>query len=239
MKKLLSISMSVMLLAIVLASCSTLDQHVRPNYKIVDHKGVLAGARVPTLIRDAMTQAAEELSRKHFPDSYVFVASQKGRNLDGLMMWANNFSVQAEVAKRIQTSVNFTAENSVSGNKDSIQTTMDIVTEIVSEQNISGLRMQQDWWIKLQYEDEKEEYQYVAVYVIEKSLLDKFMNEAIERAAAQQELDEEDTATIAKLSDDLSAAGYGLEESKGELSEAIFDSDNTEAEAIFDSGDES
>ena len=213
MKKLMSINIAVF----VLAACTTLNQNVRPNYKMVDHKGVLAGAKVPTMIQDATTQSAENISRKYFPDSYVFLVNKKGRDLDGLMMWSKNFEAQAEVAKRIQTNVDFVAKNSVGGNKDSIETTMDILTEIVTKQKISGVQLQQDWWMKLQYEDGKEEFHYVAVYAIQKSLLDKFMNDAINQAAAQQDLSDEDKATVAQLRDDLSASGYGFEDS--ELSE--------------------
>ncbi len=218
------ISASLVFLASTLFSCNTLNQNIRPNYKIVDHKGVLAGVKIPAVIKDAMTEPAEELARKYFPESYVFVANQKGRDLDGLITWSKNFQVQAEVAKRIQTSIDFAANNSVSGNKDTLVTTMNIVTEIVAKQNISGLQMQQDWWIKLQYEDGKEEYQYLAVYAIKRSLLDKFMNDAIDQAAAQQNLSDEDKATVAKLGDDLSNSGYGLEDSEGEFSAVAFES---------------
>ncbi len=230
MKKSAGISMGLLAVTLVAASCTTLNQNVRPNYKIIDHKGVLAGARVPGIIKDAMTQPAEDLSRKYFRDSYVFVANQKGRELDGLVMWSKNFEVQAEVAKRIQSSIDFSAKNSVSGNKDLVESTMEVVTEIVAQQQVSGLQMQQDWWIKLQYEDDQEEYQYVAVYAIKKTLLDNFMNEAIERASAQRDLDDESAATIAKLKEELSASGYGMEESEGELSKFAFGPDIADAE---------
>ncbi len=213
----------IIMVVFALTACTTLNQNVRPNYKIIDHKGVLAGAKVPKLIQAALTDSAEALSRKYFPDSYVFIANQKGRNLDGLIMWSKNFEVQSEVAKRIQTSVDFMAKSSVSGDKDSITKVMNITTEIVSKQNISGLQMQHDWWIKLKYDDDKEDFQYVAVYAIKKSLLDQFMDDAIKQAAASQEnLTDEDNATIAKLKDDLSSSAYGLEDSRGELSEVAF-----------------
>ncbi|MEM9423410.1 MAG: hypothetical protein AAF975_01320 [Spirochaetota bacterium] len=206
MRKFISLSV----LAVVLAACSTMQQNVRPNYKMVDHKGVLAGEKVPPMIIDATTQSAEDISRKYFPDSYVFVSRKKGRDLEGLEAWSKNFEAQAEVAKRIQTQVDFTAKNSVSGNSDAVEKTMNILTEIVAKQNISGLQLQQDWWMKLQYEDGKEEFEYVAVFAIKKSLLDKFMNDAMEKAAARQELNEDDTATLAKLSEELRGSDYGL-----------------------------
>ena len=212
------------ILLVLLASCTTIDQNPRPNYKLVDHKGLLAGKTVPIIIKDAMTESAENVSRKYFPDSYVFIANQKGRNLDGLMMWVKNFEVQAELAKRIKSNINFVAQNSVSGDKDVIEQTMNITTELITEQTFSGLQMQQDWWIKLQYDDEREEFQYVAIYAIKKSLLDQFMENAINQAAQQQELNAQNIATLSQLQDDLSQSGYGLEDSQGELSEFAFDS---------------
>ena len=227
MKKLPIFVMSVMVL---LASCATINQNPRPNYKIVDHKGLLAGVKVPTIIKDAMTESAENVSRKYFPDSYVFIANQKGRNLDGLIMWSKNFEVQAEVAKRIQSNINFAAQNSVSGDKDVIEQTMNITTELIAEQTFSGLQMQQDWWIKLQYDDEREEFQYVAIYSIKKALLDQFMEDAINQAAQQQQLDAQNIASLNEFQDDLSQSGYGLEESQGELSEFAFDPSVSDSE---------
>lgn len=222
MKRLTLILISALLLVSLTACTSVANSRVRANYKLIDHKGVLAGAKIPKIITEALTEPAQEIARNNFPDSYVFVTNQKGRSLDGVTTWAKNFDVQSQVSKQIQTFVNIESSSTVSGDKDLIETTMKVVTDIVSKTSISGLQMQQDWWLKLEYEDGKQEYHYVAIYTIKKNLLDSFMQRAIDRAIAQESLAAADQPKVQEFADSLKEKAFGLEEGTPEFTPDVF-----------------
>ncbi len=186
---------------------------------IVDYKGSTLGAEIPAWVQDVSDDNYEALQNlPSFKDTKLIpvVAVERGKNLDLLRSWANNFSVQSQIARAIQNKVSAEFGGNQEGDKNS-EENRNFVKELVatfSQTNISGLKKEKDYWIKLKVRDnykktEEEFYEYYVLYSIDSTVLQEQIDIALgkveAKTQAQKEMKNEVKDALAKLKgEDLS-----------------------------------
>jgi hypothetical protein len=190
---------------------------------IIDYKGATFGQDVPSWVEAIANDDFEILqSLPSFKDKdrLPVVAVERGQNLDLLKSWANNFSVQAQVARSIENKVSAEFGGNQEGDKNTAEST-NFVKELVttfSKTKVSGLQKEKDYWIKLKTRDnykktETEQYEYYVLYSISNEDLQRQIDIALGKIEAktqvQKELKDEVKDALASLkSSDLSASSF-------------------------------
>lgn len=152
-----------------------------PPPQIIEHKTSDFGGEIP----DWLTKTALEMEEEEqFVDHYVFIEDHPGgQDLMGLKTWAKNFSAKEAVAAMVSNRVKSKFVGALAGDIDMVETYMEQVVKSVSEAEFSGLRVNEEFWVKKRYFDqdgnvEKEEYRYLFLITVPR----KAINDAIKRA---------------------------------------------------------
>jgi hypothetical protein len=152
-----------------------------PPPQIIEHKTSDFGGAVPNWVTKSILELEKD---ERFADYYVFIVDQPGgKDLIGLQTWAKEFSAQDTIAGMIYTRVKSKFVGALAGDTNMVETYMEQVVKNVSEAEYSGLRVDDEFWIKKRYFDqsgniEKEEYRYLFLMTVPK----KSINDAIQRA---------------------------------------------------------
>lgn len=187
---------------------------------IVDYKGAGVGIEIPAWVEAVASddfKTLENLSSSKDKDRLPVTAVERGKNLDLLKSWANNFSVQAQISRAIQNKVAAEFGGNQEGDKNS-EENANFVKELVatfSRVNISGLTKEKDFWVKLKVRDnnkktEEEVYEYYVWYSIShkdlKEQIDIALGKVEAKTQKQKEMKNEVKDALAKLkSEDLSS----------------------------------
>lgn len=175
---------------IIQGEAPTIDKKIERI--IVDYKGAVLGAPIPDWVYDAQEDDYESLEAlPQLNNKVVIVATSKGKNLDMLESWANNFTVQAEVARRISNYVETKFGGAQMGDKNSEENESfikEIVTTI-SKTEINGLGKELDYWVLQRIIDKEndeitEQYYYFVVYGIDKNNLQEQIDNALNNVKA-------------------------------------------------------
>jgi hypothetical protein len=152
-----------------------------PPPQIIEHKTSDFGGEVPEwLSMDALDLEQQEAYVNH----YVFIEDHPGgKDLMGLKAWAKNFSAKDAVASMVSNRVKSKFVGALAGDIDMVETYMEQVVKSVAEAEFSGLRVNEDFWVKKRYynsdgEVESEEYRYLFLITVPR----KAINDAIKRA---------------------------------------------------------
>ena len=152
-----------------------------PPPQIIEHKTSDFGGAVPEWVTKSLLELEKD---PRFESYYVFIVDQPGgQDLIGLQTWAREFSAQDTIAGMIYTRVKSKFVGALAGDVDMVETYMEQVVKNVSEAEYSGLRVDDEFWIKKRYFDqdgnvEKEEYRYLFLMTVPR----KAINDAIARA---------------------------------------------------------
>ena len=198
--------------------------------KIVDSKGSAAGVVLPAMFRDILLgQTRSYIERKYFDGEItVFISNEVGKNLEVLRLWAKNLDVNAEVAKYLSTAVtNVASSERQAGaiNTEQFDGTAKVAQEAASKVKFSGLRMEQDWWIKKKIDPVGEDgqnnytspdfdYQYIVVYGISSENLAKaqdLYSDVLEQDLLE-ELGFEAREDVVKFLNTLRDRNFGLDD---------------------------
>lgn len=187
---------------------------------IVDYKGAALGGEIPTWVQAVTDDDFDTLKQSSvFKDTKLMpvVAVERGKNLDLLRSWANNFNVQAQISRAIQNKVSAEFGGNQEGDKNS-EESRNFVKELVatfSQTNVSGLKKEKDYWIKLKVRDnykktEEEFYEYYVLYSIDSTVLQEQIDIALgkveAKTQAQKEMKKEVKDALARLKgEDLSS----------------------------------
>jgi hypothetical protein len=187
---------------------------------IVDYKGAAIGGEIPEWVEAVVNDDFESLQAMPTfkdKDRLAVVAVERGKNLDLLKSWANNFSVQAQISRAIQNKVSAEFGGNQEGDKNS-EESLNFVKELVatfSQTNVSGLKKEKDYWVKLKIRDnakktEEEFYEYYVLYSINAKDLQEQIDIAMGKVEAknqvQKELKNEVKDALTKLKgEDLSS----------------------------------
>lgn len=170
----------IVLMAGLIFTQIILAQSVKINYNIVDQRGGKK-AKQPTWLYKSVSAL-----EKDYPNKYAFIIKGKGADLDFVESWAKRVNAGGEVANYLSQSITDLTAASEYGNDANFQRSMETLTLNVSKAKIVGLRKEDDWWILKEYKsgDRKgqREYDYLVLYLIDKPIIDKLLQNEIQKA---------------------------------------------------------
>jgi hypothetical protein len=153
------------------------------EWVIVDHKTKDFGGSVPRWVEKTPLQLQKE---DMYKDYYVFIEDQIGKDLDGIKIWAQNFSINANIARMVTTRVQARFAGAAVGDKDMVETYFENVVKSMSEASFSRVVVEDEFWIKKQSKKSGEvEYRYLFLATVPRDEIDR----AIQRAFADAEAD--------------------------------------------------
>ncbi len=167
--------------------------------EVLEHRGSVHGVDTPEWVIKSLEGPAAIEQLPEYEDQYAFIFEERGNDLQGVEMWAQNFSAPSEVAQRVSTAVEQRFVGAAAGDVDRIETYMENVVDTTSQAEFSGLTRANEWWVRVRVHDPEgeafeEEYRYTVLYTIQRDLMDEQVRRAIDEAAAEEELtDEEQT----------------------------------------------
>lgn len=131
---------------------------------------------------------------------YVFVTTSRGKDLNGVQMWAKNFNMAADIASVVSTRVQSTFAGAAAGDKDKLEGYMEQVVKTMSSATYSGAKRKSEYWARIRETtpDGKvsDYYEYYLLVTIPKDVLDQQIKAALGAAdtAAKPKNAEEQTA---------------------------------------------
>lgn len=178
-----------------------------PPPQIIEHKLSDFGGQPPAWV----SKTALELEKtKEYENFYVFIVDEPGQNLDGLKTYAKNFVAASEVARMVSTRVEAKFVGAAAGDKDMLETYMENVVKTVSKANFSGMRVNDEFWVKKRYftQDgsvDKEEYRYLFLITVPRKAIDDAVKNGFD---SNKPVTKEETAAVDRVK---SAWGEGLD----------------------------
>ena len=197
MKKVVTLLFVACLVTVAFVSCETTGQssnsstqkmNMKSNVKrpeIVDHKDAKWGKEAPGWV--SMERDEIESSGK-YGDVYIFkFESEKGKDLDGSMLWLSNFEVAREISRLVSQRVQDKAVAAANGSKNVSGAWTQEVTKTLSEATINGLKKESDYWVLRRFYDAKGEvegdfYTALILYSVPKAVLDEIVKDAVKKA---------------------------------------------------------
>lgn len=176
-----------------------------PPFQVLQHKGTTLGvAMPPPWIEKSLYGMAEV--EKLYPDKYALVVDETGTNLDGLISWANNYSANNEIIKRINLRVQSKFAGALAGDKDKVGIYQEAVSKSVAEGTVNGFKKEADWWVQLRWfkpdkpsQMDREEFRYLVLYVIPKDMMDQKIQEALDGVVKQKPPSPEQATAMDKV----------------------------------------
>lgn len=200
MKKTILILASVALLA-GLTSCNSTN--VKPSKlkgaeavmatkgrEIVDYQGAMFGNPIPEWVMYVSEGQYSRLPEvmPNLKGKKVFIASQRGDNLDFVKTWSESNGIKTKVAEIFESNIALAAETNLDGVqvKDKSTTTKSVkqLTEALTSVTYTGLEEQAHYWIQTEKKDDdgnviESTYEYYLVYAMDEELFDKQLEQAM------------------------------------------------------------
>jgi hypothetical protein len=142
---------------------------------VIDHKNKALGGAAP----DWVFATVEQLDAK-YKDSYVFRVEAEGKDKDGAMMFLEGMQAPQEIARQVSLRVQNKFVGAQVGDKDKVETYMENVTKTLAQATITGLRMVDNYWVKLQEGKKDPYYRAMALYVVAKEEIDGAIARALD-----------------------------------------------------------
>jgi hypothetical protein len=161
------------------------------EYVIIDHKTRDFGGSTPDWVE--MTPIQMEESGK-YEDYYVFIDDQVGKDLEGIKLWARGFTISSEIARLVSTRVEDKFVGAAAGDKDALEGYLEEVVKSISEASYSGVRTEDEFWIKKRFNDGKEEYRYLFLVTVPRDQIEAAILRAFAEADERPETEEKKTA---------------------------------------------
>jgi hypothetical protein len=150
------------------------------EWVIVDHKTKDFGGNVPRWVDRTPLQLQQEDMYKDF---YVFIEDQTGKNLDGIKIWAQNFSINANIARMVTTRVEAKFAGAAVGDKDMLETYFENVVKSVSSASFARVVVEDEFWIKKQNKNSGDiEFRYLFLVTVPRSEIEAAIQRAFEDA---------------------------------------------------------
>lgn len=219
MKKVILMTIVAALVATAFMSCVSQpkkddDKTAKPTLapppppQIIEHKTSDFGGNVPKWVEKTALEMEKD---KEYEDYYVFIVDESGQNLDGLKTYSKNFVAADAVARMVSNRVESKFVGAAAGDKDMLETYMEQVVKNVSQAQFSGLRVNDEFWVKKRYfmQDgsvDKEEYRYLFLITVPRKSIDDAVRNGFDKAPKPKT--EEEKAAVDRVKD---AWGEGLE----------------------------
>jgi hypothetical protein len=205
MKKILCLLSALLLMALI-AGCGGKkpEQAAAPSpeqrgisRETIDWRGRNVGVSKenmpPWVLAVASGSKRSELPQ-FFDNRVVFVSEERGKNLNLLQSWANNFSIQAGVSRELRNDVDATFQGGLSGNLDENRVSR-MQREIVAALSVtrfSGLRKEAEFWLQERATDRVrktvvDEYTYFVAFTMDAESFRRQLAEALKKIIPQDQ----------------------------------------------------
>ncbi len=188
MRKLISLGL-LLVLGFVLASCGggpepaggLVEAEDAEEVVVIDHKNKALGGNAPEWV---FASIADLEADSKYADSYVFKVEADGKDKDGVLTMLRGMEVPTMVARQVSTRVKNKFVGAQVGDKDKLETYMENVTKSVAEATITGLREQDNYWVKLQEGSDKY-YRALLFVTVPRDEIDSAIDRALDEEAAR------------------------------------------------------
>ncbi len=178
-----------------------------PPPQIIEHKTSDFGGNPPRWVEKTALEMEKD---KEYEGYYVFIVDEAGQNLDGLKTYAKNFVAADTIARMVSTRVEAKFVGAAAGDKDMLETYMENVVKSVSKASFSGMRVNDEFWVKKRYftQDgsvDREEYRYLFLITVPRKSIDDAIKNGFD---AVKPVTKEETAAVDRVKE---AWGEGLD----------------------------
>lgn len=189
--------------------------------ELIDWKGASIGQDVPAWVYDAVDDNKNALEKiDALQGKVIFIYEGRGKNLNLLKSWINNFDAQAGFARSIKNTVisSFGGVQQGSINDEESDAYLEELVGTFSKAKITGLAKQMDYWVETRIIDNdaktsEDIYQYFVVYAMEKEDYRFLIDQALGKVDAKTEKEKELKQEVENIA--LAAAVYDLMDEEG------------------------
>jgi hypothetical protein len=158
----------------------------RPD--VLDHKNYAFGREVPDWV---MLEQSEIEVLPKYQDVYVFKFEESGRSLDGVKMWAQQFTAAASLAQQVNNRVQVKVAGANIGDRNETGSYMEMALKSLSDATFSGYKEAENYWLQRRYYKEdgsmdREDFTYYSLYTIPRKTLDGLISKALNDADTQE-----------------------------------------------------
>ena len=229
MNRIITIFAAVLTVCLLFAGCASsapapapepepepIELPSRVKTEVLDHKGASLGkSALPEWIDayiDFGAAGVEELAK--FQDQYCFIAEYHAENLDAGLAWVKGFEVPQLIARQIQLKVeSIFVGAAVGAPEDDYGTYFENVVKSTTDVSFSGAKLVQDYWVLVRTYDPdikntyNDTYQIYVLYTMPKAMLDKQLNNEIDKAMDDGEMSESQKEAFKNVKKVLAESG--------------------------------
>lgn len=229
MNRIITIFAAVLTVCLLFAGCASsapapapepepepIELPSRVKTEVLDHKGASLGkSALPEWIDayiDFGAAGVEELAK--FQDQYCFIAEYHAENLDAGLAWVKGFEVPQLIARQIQLKVeSIFVGAAVGAPEDDYGTYFENVVKSTTDVSFSGAKLVQDYWVLVRTYDPdikntySDAYQIYVLYTMPKAMLDKQLNNEIDKAMDDGEMSESQKEAFKNVKKVLAESG--------------------------------
>jgi len=148
---------------------------------VIDHKNKALGGEAPEWV---FMSIADLEAMDKYEDSYVFKVEADGKDKDGALAMLRGMEVPTMVARQISLRVQNKFVGAQVGDKDTLETYMENVTKSLAVATITGLREQDNYWVKLQEGSDKY-YRALLFVTVPREEIQAAIDRALDEEAAR------------------------------------------------------
>jgi hypothetical protein len=124
----------------------------------------------------------EELDR--YKDDYVFKFTESGKSLDGVRMWAQQFTAATTIAQQVQNRVQVKVAGANVGDRNEVGGYLEMAVKSLSDATFSGFKERENYWLQQRHYKQdgsvdREDYTYYSLYTIPRKTLDGLVTKAL------------------------------------------------------------
>lgn len=176
-------------------------------YTVIDHKNRVIGQDIPEWVTRYIAGGVRGVEAMPiYKDSYVFVGEDQGTNLNALRQWVVNFNVAQDLARMVSSRVQLRFANAAAGSPDDeYGRYFENVVKTVSDASFSGARKEMDFWLLKRFSNSdgensgREEYEYFVLVSIDKALLQRQIDDILDRANAAVTLSRDESTAVNRV----------------------------------------
>jgi hypothetical protein len=157
----------------------------RPD--VLDHKNYAFGRDIPEWV---MLEQSEIEELPKYKDVYVFKFEESGKSLDGVKMWAQQFSAAATLAQQINNRVQVKVGGANVGDRNETGSYIEMALKSLSDATFSGYKETENYWLQRRYYKadgsvDREDFTYFSLYTIPRKTLDGLIAKALNTSDTQ------------------------------------------------------
>ena len=195
-------------LALTLASCVSTPKETASQpaknarhveRELIDWKGAAIGQDVPQWVSDAVDGNYDSLSKRtELTGKVIFIAENRGKNLNILKSWTDNFDIQGGFGRAVGNRVVAACGGAQQGslNDAEAQSYLEDLVGTFSKVKVTGLTKKLDYWVQERVIDNdaktnEDIYQYFVVYAMDEEDFRTQMNKALGKVEPKNEKQQE------------------------------------------------